>query len=218
MLAAVRSPAPVRIIFDGQSHNVWPPPALFDRLGPYPAHLMAGPLAGIPWHTVAQSGTAWGTPATPGTLAYTAPARLHTHARNRPGCRDVLVMFGGSTDTFGGGGLTGAQVYARAVDYATRARAAGFHHVIGVTIPTTGPEGGYGPGRPTPAEYAAQAQHNALMVAGAGTDFDAVVNLNTSPLNDPADPRYFMADRIHLTGHGARTVAALVHAQLAPLL
>ncbi len=217
-MLALRSPAPVRLVFDGQSHNLWPPPGLYDRHGPYPAHLMAGPLAGIAWANVAIGNTAWGTPTTPGTLAHTAPTRLHRHARNRPGCTDLLVMFGGSTDTFGGGGLTGAQVYARALDYAARARAAGFHHVIAVTIPVTGPEGGYGPGRPTAGEYAAQTEHNALMVAGAGTDWDAVVDLTRAPLLDPTDRTYWEADRVHLSGQGARIVAQLVHDQIAPLL
>ena len=62
--APFRLPAPVRIVFGGQSHNSWPPAELppgtpwVDGRGPYPNRLMDS-FGAIPWHNAAHGGHGW---------------------------------------------------------------------------------------------------------------------------------------------------------------
>lgn len=210
MTAPFRVPAPWRIVFDGQSHNRWPPAELppgtpwVDGIGPYPNRLMAM-LPGVPWHNAAQGGEGWGD------LAVDAATRLHPQARNRDGCTDVLIMSGGQGDIYNAG-CTGAQVYDRAVAYAEAARAAGFHVVFATTMPAFGPGGSIDP---TPDMLQARIDHNTLLMADAEGAFNTVVDWHTHPiLADATNPTYWETDRAHMKPATADLAASLAAAAL----
>lgn len=198
----VRGPAPVRIVFDGQSMNVWPPAWLYDGAGPYPARLMAR-HGGVPSATVAISNTSWAA------LTTTAVTRRDPHARNRQGCTDVLVMSGGQSDI--GTGTSGAATYALAAAYADAARGAGFGVVICTTNPAFDPflDG---------SQQAQTDAYNAAVTADALGAFDAVADCHSGVLGDGTDPAYFELDRVHLRPYGAAAMAARVAAVLDPIL
>lgn len=204
----VRGPAPVRIVFDGQSMNLWPPAELsetpyLDGLGPYPARLMrmAG-LPGIPFaNDIAIINTGWAT------LLTTAATRLYPQIRNRAGCTDILVMSGGQTDL---PDVTGAQAYTRAVTYADAARAAGFDIIIATTNP------GFDPnlnGNMTTKTN----DYNTALEADADDAFDVVVSLDAA-LDNFLDTDLFEGDRVHLRSEGAVLMAESVYPVLLSLL
>lgn len=191
--AQVRAPAPVRVVFDGQSMNWFPFP-------PYnmPTFAMSGTQ--IPYEIVAVSGTGWSE------LQDTIATRVHPQARNRDGCVDILVMNGGQSDILDTS-LTGAELYDVVVDYATSAKAAGFTHVILATLPDMGADVQGDVGRPTEAEYQVIADFNELAIANSG-EFDAVVDISSPPFDDAENPIYYRAeDRLHWTVTGAQEAA-----------
>lgn len=200
---AGRAPAPVRVVFDGQSYNLWPPDVFStDGLGPMPDRVMS--RRGIPWGNVALGNHGWGTAGStdPLHLFATIATRLFPQARNRAGCTDVLVMAGGSSDIYADH-QTGAAVYARAVAYMTAARAAGFDVVVGVTIPPFA-----GALAPSLGDLQAITDHNTLMMGGS--DFDAVVDVHVPPIDDSTNTTYFENDQVHWRTPGAIAAAAIV--------
>lgn len=203
---AGRAPAPVRIVFDGQSMNNSPAPP-----NNVPTFLMHG--RGLPWANVSISGEGWLD------LTATVTTRLFPQARNRSGCTDILIMFGGQGDMWNSlpnGQQTGAVTYQRAIDYADAARGAGFDKVLIVACPTAGPNV-LGTGRPTPSESQALIDYNALILANSG-GFDAVADVSVSPFDDATNATYFAIDRTHLTAVGAETAASYIAPELDMLL
>lgn len=212
--ARLRGPAPVRVVFDGQSHNNVPAPPVN-----MPTVVMKG--LDIPWVNVAISGYGWGSgPSNNGGLAGSASVRLWPQVRNRAGCTDILVMCGGQGDILNGssdsGGQTGAVVYQRAIDYADNARAAGFDLILITTSPPIGPDV-LGTGRPTPEEQQAIDDYNTLILANSG-DFDAVANISVPPLNDATNLTYFQIDYTHFTAAGAQAAANIIKPVLIGLI
>ena len=195
MRTATRAPAPVRVVFDGQSLNLVPidHPELS-----FPARVMAG--RGIPWHNAAVSGVGWAW------LAGDASTRLFPQARARVGCTDILVMQGGQTDIFLN--HTGAEVYDLAVDYAIAARSAGFDKVILTTMPAMGPTTG-SPPVPTAPQWAEALAHNVLVRSNSG-GFDGVADLYQGALTDATNPTYYMGDRLHFVAAGAQVAANII--------
>jgi hypothetical protein len=200
--ARLRAPAPVRVVFDGQSFLNWP--AAPDNV---PSVLMHG--NGVPWHNVAVDGQGWGV------LATTQAARLFPQARPSP-LLDVLVMVGGWSDIVYDG-ETGEATHAFAVAYADAARAAGFDQVICATIPASGPNI-LGLGIPTSTDYERIDAYNALVMADADGDFDAVVDLAVAPLDDATNATYFLGDKLHFRAAGAAAAAELIRPVLEPFL
>lgn len=204
--ARLRAPAPIRIVFDGQSlcnvpvapHNM-------------PTYLMNNRF--IPWVNVAISGNGWLD------LAATAESRLFPYARNRSGCTDILIMCGGQGDILNGppdGQQTGAVAYARAIDYSNAARAAGFNYVFITTMSAIGPDV-LGTGRPSPTEAQGMQDYNTLVLANSG-GFDAVADISLPPLDDATDMEYFALDRTHYVAAGAKAAADLMAPALDDLL
>lgn len=204
--APFRLPAPVRIVFAGQSHNEWPPVGYGDDLGPYPNRLMRMPnLAGVPWHNAAHGGRGWND------LAATFTEDVGVQARNRVGCTDVLIMSGGQSDIYEDD-KTGADVYDLACDYADTARAAGFTMIMATTMPAFGPGGSI---NPDAGMLQARVDHNTLLMADPAGSFDVLIDWHTHPaLADATDTTYFEADRVHFTPGGADVAAHLVAAAL----
>ena len=210
MKSGIRSSADARIVFDGQSHNRWPPAELppgtpwADGIGPYPNRLMRlvhATGAVIPWHNAAEGGHGWGD------LALDAATRLHPQARNLVDCLDILIMSGGQGDIYNDF-CTGAQVYDRAVAYAEAARAAGFDLVLATTMPAFGPGGSIDP---TPDMLQARIDHNTLLMADAEGAFDVVIDWHTHPvLADATDLTWWEADRVHMKPATADLAASLV--------
>lgn len=196
----LRAPAPVRVVFDGQSR-------ITAASGNPPAYVMAG--TGVPWVTVAVPGDGWYD------LTATAATRLWPQARTTG--TDVLVLAGGEGDIWNAapsGQQTGAVAYARLVAYADAARTAGFDAVIACTAPPAGPDV-LGTGRPTPSEVEALDGYNALI---RGSDeFDAVADV-AAALPDATDTDLFLIDRTHLTAAGAQVSASVIAPVLAPFL
>jgi lysophospholipase L1-like esterase len=200
-----RAPAPVRVVFDGQSMNVIPS---------YPDNAPWFAMSGrnIPWANVAINGQGWYD------LTPTINTRLAPQARNRAGCIDVLVMNGGQGDVLNAspsGGQTGAVCYQRAIDYADLARDIGFQYVILATWSAWGADM-LGTGRPTPAEAAARSSYNALALANSG-GFDAVADVSVAPLNDATNLDYFQFDRLHLSQDGAKIMGSILWKAIASL-
>jgi lysophospholipase L1-like esterase len=197
MAARLRLPAPIRVVFDGQSHNETPAPP-----NSIPDFLMHG--RAIPWVEVAVGGAGWDE------LDPTQAARLFPQVRS--GLTDVLIMNGGQGDVLDLG-YTGAQAYTAAVDYKNAAVAAGFDAVLITTqpafaagvYPITGPM------------LTARAAYNALVLANSG-GFDAVADISVDPLDDATDTTYFQFDRLHLTAVGAEAAADLIAPALDALL
>lgn len=182
-----------RIIFDGQSLNL----ISTDAETTYPIFVMEG--LSLPYSVVAVGGQSWTS------LAGTAPTRLHPYG----GTADTLtlVMTGGSSDILDGD--TGATVMADAVAYADAARAAGFDNVICTTIP------------PTIAfdtsESDAKDDFNTLLVADAGSDFDAVVDLRVTDLEDATDSTFYL-DGVHWNAAGCEVAGGLAQTALTTVL
>ena len=213
-VSGIRNSAPVRVVFDGQSHNSWPPAELppgtpwADGIGPYPNRLMRY-MVGVPWYNAALGGHGWGS------LTADASTRLHPQARNRDGCTDVLIMSGGQGDIYQDD-CTGAQVYARAVAYAQAARGAGFQYVLVTTMPAFGPGGSIDP---TPDMLQARIDHNTLMMADAGNDWDGVADWHSHPaLADATNTTYFENDFVHFKPAAADVAAFIVEPILRELV
>ena len=204
---AVRSPAPVRVVWDGQSQLRTPvaSPDLY-----IPARVMFG--TGVPWHNASVAGTGWehGTGASDPGLDADADTRLFPQARNRSGCDDVLVLSGGQHDAIWAvtDELTdpGLVAYDALVTYADAARAAGFTYVIATTMPAIAS---------VPVQ-AAFDQHNAALLADE-SNFDATVDIAVGDLDD-AGSAYFIGGGIHLSAAGAQAAADLISPVLAPFL
>lgn len=199
--AKLRTPAPIRIVFDGQSLNNVPAYPMN-----MPHYVMANRF--IPWVDVAISGMGWLD------LTPTVATRLYPYARNRPGCVDILMLEGGQGDILNSGTgyesdhVDGATTYTRAVTYANNARTAGFDYVLISNITPIGPNV-LGTGRPTTSEESAIEDYQALILANSG-GFDAVIDINQPPLNDATNGTYFYVDRTHWVEEGARAAAAII--------
>lgn len=204
--AALRSPAEVRVTFDGQSLCNYPDPP-----NNAPTLVMAG--LGVPWANVALNGIGWYD------LAGTVTTRRDPQSpASRAGKLDVLVMLGGQSDVYAAapsGDQTGATIYDRAVSYATSARAAGFDRVLLCTLPPMGPNA-YGLGIPTASQAQAITDFNTLALANSG-GFEAVADLHVPPLDDSSSTTYYL-DRLHWTAAGAVAAASIIRAALLPLL
>lgn len=198
----LRGPAPVRVVFDGQSLNYTP-------AAPYnvPTRVMSG--RHIPWTSVGIGGNGWFD------LATTAATRLFPQVRDIAGCTDILIMNGGQGDFLNAapsGQQSGATCYSRAVSYANAARAAGFDKIIITTHPAMGPDM-LGTGRPTPLEATSLADYNTLVLANSG-GFDAIADTSVAPLNDATNTTYFDIDRLHFLAPGAQAAADIISIQL----
>ena len=211
MKSGIRRSADLRIVFDGQSHNRWPPAELppgtpwADGIGPYPNRLMLRYLPGVPFHNAAEGGHGWGD------LAVDAATRLWPQARNRDGCLDVLIMSGGQGDIYNDN-CTGQQTYDRAVAYAAAAYDAGFSGVLATTMPAFGPGGSIDP---TPDMLQARVDHNTLLMADAEGAFDGVIDWHSHPiLADATDTDWWETDRAHMKPATADLAASLVAAAL----
>lgn len=198
--AQLRAPAPVRVVFDGQSHLNIP------ETYPAPYHAMLG--SGIPWHNVAVNGQGWGA------LVADQSTRLFPQARPSP-LVDILVMVGGWSDLVPSavGPVDGETAHARAVTYAENARAAGFDYVICSTVPGTGPNV-LNLGIPTTGQYEEIDTYNALVMADTAGDFDASVDISTAPLDDATNGTYYLFDRLHFLNPGAIEVGARLRAAI----
>jgi hypothetical protein len=206
--APFRLPAPVRIVFAGQSHNQWPPFGYGDDLGPYPNRLMRF-FPNLPWHNAAHGGHGWAE------LALTFDDDVVPQARHRDGCTDVLIMSGGQSDIYEDD-KTGAETYALAVAYAQAARGAGFQYVLVTTMPAFGPGGSIDP---TPDMLQARIDHNTLMMADAGNDWDGVADWHSHPaLADATNTTYFENDFVHFKPAAADVAAFIVEPILRELV
>lgn len=190
-----RDPAPVRIVFDGQSMNILP----------YPRHIpfftMHG--TGVPYIITGYPGYGW-TQLTP-----TQEARLVPQVRNKPGLTDVLVMNGGQGDILGDFDTTGEEAFATAVTYATAARSYGFSYIILCTWPDISPN----IEASSPAKRAEFLAFNEYARNNYTTDFDSLVDLG-SVLTDYTDKTLYSEDDIHLNEHGAYVGAQLMKTTL----
>jgi hypothetical protein len=167
------------VVFDGQSLNRIPVPD-------YPALAMAG-IRGARAENIAVNGESWTV------LAKDVQTRRDPLADGYA----VLVMVGGTSDVTSGD--DGPTMYGDMASYAESARDAGFDYIIAATIqPSTGA---------TPAEDAARAEANRLLLADAEDAFDEVVDLAGTPgLDDPRGPAYY--DGIgHPSPRGAQLMA-----------
>lgn len=198
MRAQLRSPAPRRIVWDGQSHNWVPGPGQWFPGRSVPVQVMDG--SDVPWQIIAINGTSWGT------LATTVATRRNPQVRSTG--TDVLVMLGGQSDVLQDA-QTGAQAYARACSYRDSARVAGFGEVIGCTMPDIGPILGV-----TPTQHQALLDHNTLMRADSGS-WDAVADLY-AVLPDALDTDLFQIDQLHLTTAGAALAADVLRPLVLP--
>lgn len=203
MRAQVRAPSTpaLRLIFDGQSHNLVP--TLDGILGqPYPWHLTRGRSA--PWGVVAVSGQSWTT------LLTTIESRLYPTLGRAT--TTVLLMSGGTTDV--NDGDTAAQVYADHVAYADLARANGATKIIACTL--------IGSTTFTAGEDVVRQDFNTLLRADADAAFDGVADVDAA-LVAAYGASYWtdtdvLWDGTHMLGASAQTYAAAVAAVLDPLL
>lgn len=160
--ASVRAPStpPVRLIFDGQSHNIVPFPPILGQ--PYPWHLTRG--RGVPWGVVAVSGSSWTV------LLTDIDERLYPtlgHATTT-----VLLMSGGSSDVVDGD--TGAQIYTDHVTYADLARTA--DPTIKIIACTLLGSTGFA----IDSREARRLDFNTLLLADADDAFDAIADVDAA--------------------------------------
>lgn len=214
MRLPIRTPAPIRVVFGGQSHNSWPPAELppgtpwVDGIGPYPNRLMRY-FAGIPWANTAHGGHGWAE------LAQTFDVDVRPQARNRPGCIDIFIMSGGQGDIYNDD-CTGAETYQRAVAYAQEARDIGFHYVLATTMPAFGPGGSIDP---TPDMLQARVDHNTLLMADAEGQFDAIADWHSDPiLADATNQTWWESDRAHFKPPTADLAASIMEPILRELV
>ncbi|MDZ7786513.1 MAG: hypothetical protein U5L95_05360 [Candidatus Saccharibacteria bacterium] len=192
---AARAPGSLTVVvFEGQSLNLRS--SMLFGVDPWPYRLMAG--RGLPWATVALDNASWtdlltGTDAAAGQPSST---RLHPIAQVSSAAKKILVLCGGQTD-LNGEGDSGTQVFADLVANAQAARTAGFTHVIATTIP--------GSSTYDSGEEIARNDHNTLLLADAGGDFDGVVDLTVTSLDTHNDTDFW--DVIHLSAIGADKLA-----------
>lgn len=196
----IRSPwTGARVVFDGQSLNL-SVPAGASEADRWPNVLMQDYVE--PWANVSRGGASWtALLAGDGMTVQPAVDRLWPQADNSA-AKTILIMCGGTSDILFETN-TGAETMADAIAYADAARTAGFSHVIGSTIPDTTLFNS--------TMDTARADHNALMVADAGSDFDAVVDLYGNGFNDSTNGSndYFSTDELHLSVNGHIACAAL---------
>lgn len=191
----LRPPAPLRVVFDGQSMLTVPAP-------PDDVATLAMAGLGVPWHNAAEAGSGW--------YEHLADTAEHLAPQARLAHDDLLVLWGGQADILDDapvGQQTGAATFQRLVDYATAAAGEGFDALLIVTCPAIGPDV-LGTGRPTPTEAQALVDYNALIVSTF--DPGSVVRCDTAPFDDATDTTYFAADRTHLTAAGAAVAAGRI--------
>lgn len=176
---------PTFVVFDGQSLLLLPGGGVT-----LPAVLMAS-FPGVKRNNRAVGSTSW--------TALAADVAQRRNPYLKIGVRTVLYLLGGQSD-LATELDSGATVAADQAAYATSARAvkSGLY-VIGTTIP---PSTAY----TAPMETARLAANTAIL-AGAGTTYDAVVDLaNTAGLTDPAGSGY--SDGLHFSALGCDLAAA----------
>lgn len=207
MRGSVRGPAPVRVVFTGQSHlNI---PAAPNNA---PTFAMHG--TGVPWANVAISGNGWYDL----TNNATHLASLRAQARGGTGT-NILCMYGGQGDIWNdspSGQQTGATAHTRATSYATTARGYGYDLVVMCTVPPAGPNV-LGTGRPTAGEVTALNDYNAAIRANTGSPWDAIADVN-AVLDDATDTTYFDIDRTHYVAAGAQVAAGIIAAAIETLV
>ncbi len=198
----LRAPAPVRVVFDGQSMLTVP-------AAPNDAATLAMAGLGIPWHNAAEAGSGW--------YEHVLDTDIHLVPQARAGT-DVLILWGGQGDILDeapGGQQTGAVTYGRLIAYAEAAAVAGFDAFLVVTCPVIGPDV-LGTGRPTESEATALAEYNALIVSELPAEI--VVRCDTAPFDDATNTDVFDVDRTHLTPAGAALAAGRIRSALLALL
>lgn len=203
----LRAPAPARVVWDGQSLNLYPAAPLN-----VPTRTMAQ-FPDVPWANIAIDGQGFGQ------LAGSAAARRDPQARTTG--VDALVLNGGQGDVLEipgnvWGSQTGAVAYARMSAYATSARAAGFDVIVACTLPAFGPDIWPLTGVPTPAGFQARTDLNDLIEADPNGAFDAVALCHLAPLDDATNGDVFAFDRLHLDD--AEPMADAIAPVLAPFL
>jgi hypothetical protein len=186
--AKFKMPTSVKVVFDGQSHNLVPA----DKS--YPSYLMSGRR--LSWTNVAVGGQGWTQ------LRTTAATRLFPQFKGAQ--TTILIMNGGTQNMLDN--QTGAQIYADAWLYADQARAAGADYVICTTIQNAGPFFG----SPTEAQESARQVANGLILADSLGKFDEVVDITQSPLDNTGDQYYYFLDRVHMNPQGAKIMADFV--------
>lgn len=185
-----------RLIWDGQSHCLWPPTVVHDGRGPTPrrlgqlVHMLNGTV--YPSITPAVGNTSWTV------LATTAETRLRPYARPDDG----LFLWGGQADIYTEGN-SGAQTYADACAYADTARGWGFAVIVALTSPMLG---GVQAGHETAVD-----EYNAALMADGGAHFDRVIDMHTAPFDAPTDTTFFEVDGVHLTDRGAQVAAQRIY-------
>lgn len=205
--AAVRSPAPRRVVFDGQSQLLTP---LDGRM--VPEQTMTGTK--IPFHNAAIAGVGWEVDTDPAGgpgLDASASTRLFPQIRHDPELEDVLVLLGGQGDALYAISQAtpdpGEVAFDALVNYATAARAAGFSEIIACTWPSIG----------NPTVQAAYTVHNGLLLADNSGTFDAVVDIEVGDLAVPGSDAFLPADVLgHLSEYGASLVAAALRPVVIP--
>lgn len=195
----VRSPAPARVVFDGQSLARFPD---FPISGEPAPRIAMRSFAGVPSTTVAISNTSYDD------LLPTFATRVAPQVRPTGG--DIIVLLGGQSNVFAG--QSGATCYASMTAYVNACNAAGFATVIACTLPDMGPNVLVPePYRANLADFNARIRANA---AGA----DAVCELHVPPLDDATDTAVFFGDRVHVNAAGAYELSRQLVTSLAPFL
>lgn len=197
----------LRFVFDGQSLNNQPSGTPQLTL-PYVSTFGLGPVG-----NVSIGGASW-TALTTGTglggASFSAAQRLHPVFRHSANV--VLTLVGGTSDLLFEDD-DAATVLSDMVAYSDAARAAAATYstdiyVIGCTIPATF--------NMTTDQNDDRLEFNDLLIADAGSDFDAVVDLTEDelgPLADPDDTTYYF-DGVHWNATGAAYASTLVRPAL----
>lgn len=181
MSAGMRVPwTGARVVVDGQSLNN---PVGVASGTEWPIVVREGRVN--PIFNVSVSGAGWAN------LISTAATRLHPQAINSAS-KNILILEGGQTEI--AFNVSGAGTFSNMVTYANAARAAGFTHVIGCTIPSATSW--------TAGQLSARLVYNQAIRDAEGVEFDAVVDLAATPLDDGSDTTYFV-DGLHFSvvGH-----------------
>lgn len=187
-----RYPPTWRVIADGQSLATTTSGGVGGR---WIDHLMEErPERAI---SIAVDGNSWTN------LAATQSARVRPYLLGSTLTKLIFILCGGQGDLIEGD--SAATLYSDMSTYAESARTIGAApgrtvYVIAQTIPRNGLSN---PGIIRPAA-------NELIKADAGNHFDAVVDVDVPPLDDPFDPVYYNDfDTLHWTSAGCQVVAGL---------
>lgn len=203
-VARVRAPAPKRVVFDGQSMNLFPSPPFGT---PMPEILMENYSSiPVPWEVVAIGDTGWVE------LEPTFETRTKPQARSRAG--DIIILNGGQSDIYELD-RSGAQAYADLTNYIDLCRDAGFETIIVTTPPDMGLGGASGL---TSAQNRVDLQILRDLTIANAAGADEVVDLFVPPLDDATNTTYFFADLVHVTTAGATAMADLIEPALTPYI